>query len=299
MLGLRRQAPPPDEIAASIDVAIAQARAPGTGLVGDISNSLATVDPLRRSHLRGVVFHELLRLRASDADDVLEQALLALERAGASRPGGREPRAARAVFGVAAALPGHPRRARAHAVPADVRAPGRVARGSRASRDRDTGRGASCWRTSARGIRRGSPQAVGRSSTSASDEAARAADARGAWHAVHRGRSARLAAIGAMLVTCPRSNEHVGVGAPPVERFYRAGVRVAIGTDSLASMDDLNLFSELAALRRWRRRCPRPSLLCSATVQRRPGAGIRGRFRHDRAGPQSVAHRDRPAPRSS
>src|SRR4029079_17283202 len=82
---LRRQAPPsPDAIAASISAGVAQARASGTVLVGDISTSLATVDPLRRSDLRGVVFHELLRLRARDADDVLEQGLLALERAGAS-----------------------------------------------------------------------------------------------------------------------------------------------------------------------------------------------------------------------
>ena len=31
-------------------------------------------------------------------------------------------------------------------------------------------------------------------------------------------------AIGATLVTCPRSNQWVGVGDPPIERFYRSGV---------------------------------------------------------------------------
>src|SRR5206468_2160315 len=60
---------------------------------------------------------------------------------------------------------------------------------------------------------------------------------------------ARLAARGSTLVTCPRSNAHTGAGAPPIEAFYRSGVRVAIGTDSLASTPDLNVFAELAAVR--------------------------------------------------
>jgi 5-methylthioadenosine/S-adenosylhomocysteine deaminase len=60
----------------------------------------------------------------------------------------------------------------------------------------------------------------------------------------------RLRDAGATLVTCPRSNRHVGAGDPPVERFYASGVRVAVGTDSLASVEDLNVFAELAAMRR-------------------------------------------------
>jgi cytosine/adenosine deaminase-related metal-dependent hydrolase len=58
----------------------------------------------------------------------------------------------------------------------------------------------------------------------------------------------------------------VGAGAPPVERFYRAGVPVAVGTDSLASVEDLNLFEELKALRRLAPGVPAGRLIESATL---------------------------------
>ena len=78
---------------------------------------------------------------------------------------------------------------------------------------------------------------------------------------------ARLAARGATLVTCPRSNGHTGAGAPPIEDFYASGVRVAVGTDSLASAPDLNVFAELATLRALAPSVPASALLESATRQ--------------------------------
>jgi cytosine/adenosine deaminase-related metal-dependent hydrolase len=77
---------------------------------------------------------------------------------------------------------------------------------------------------------------------------------------------ARVREIGATLVTCPRSNRWVGAGDPPVARFYESGVAVAVGTDSLASVEDLNLFSELQALRRLAPSVPARRLLESATL---------------------------------
>jgi cytosine/adenosine deaminase-related metal-dependent hydrolase len=69
----------------------------------------------------------------------------------------------------------------------------------------------------------------------------------------------------ATIVTCPRSNEWVGVGLPRISHFYNCGLPVAIGTDSLASNSTLNMFDELAALRRIAPDVSAAGLLESAT----------------------------------
>ena len=104
-----------------------------------------------------------------------------------------------------------------------------------------------------------------------------------AVHAVHLTDDAlaRLAAAGAVVVTCPRSNAWVGAGLPRVSHFYAAGVPVAIGTDSLASTPTLNLFDELAELRRIA-----PDVAAARAARQRDAAGRararrRGRLRHD------------------
>ena len=76
----------------------------------------------------------------------------------------------------------------------------------------------------------------------------------------------RLRALGACVIACPRSNRHVGVGAPPLEAFYAMKVVVALGTDSLASVDTLSVFDELAEARRLAPRVPARQLLESATL---------------------------------
>jgi cytosine/adenosine deaminase-related metal-dependent hydrolase len=75
----------------------------------------------------------------------------------------------------------------------------------------------------------------------------------------------RIARAGATLVTCPRSNAWVGCGSPPLARFVDSGVRLAVGTDSLASAPDLNLFGELAEMRRLAPEIPARRLLHAAT----------------------------------
>jgi cytosine/adenosine deaminase-related metal-dependent hydrolase len=70
-------------------------------------------------------------------------------------------------------------------------------------------------------------------------------------HGVHLGADdpARIRERGATVVTCPRSNARLGVGRAPLGALLASGVPVALGTDSLASAPDLDLFAEMAALR--------------------------------------------------
>ena len=49
-------------------------------------------------------------------------------------------------------------------------------------------------------------------------------------------------------VLCPRSNDFIEGAHPPVERLFRAGCRIAVGTDSLASNDSLSIIEELKAM---------------------------------------------------
>ena len=76
---------------------------------------------------------------------------------------------------------------------------------------------------------------------------------------------ALLRTHGSTVVSCPRSNQYVGVGSPPIDRFYKSGVKVAFGTDSLASVEDLNVFGELAEAHRLAPAVPPRALLESAT----------------------------------
>jgi len=56
-----------------------------------------------------------------------------------------------------------------------------------------------------------------------------------------------LAATGAHVVHCPQSNMKLASGTCPVTRLLDRGVNVALGTDSAASNNDLNLFGDMQA----------------------------------------------------
>ncbi len=60
------------------------------------------------------------------------------------------------------------------------------------------------------------------------------------------GEPERVAASGAVLIHCPGSHAWFGREPFPLARYRRAGVAIALGTDSLASNDDLDLGREAA-----------------------------------------------------
>jgi aminodeoxyfutalosine deaminase len=67
-------------------------------------------------------------------------------------------------------------------------------------------------------------------------------------HAVHLDESdwSTVAQRGCSVCFSPRSNAHLQVGRPSIETAVELGIPMALGTDSLASNRDLNLFHEAA-----------------------------------------------------
>ncbi|HXU74289.1 MAG TPA: amidohydrolase family protein [Polyangia bacterium] len=60
----------------------------------------------------------------------------------------------------------------------------------------------------------------------------------------------RAARYGCIAVLCPRSNLHIGRRLPPTGGIRAAGLRVALGTDSLASCPTLDVLGDVQALAR-------------------------------------------------
>ena len=63
-----------------------------------------------------------------------------------------------------------------------------------------------------------------------------------------RGEPERIAAAGATVVHCPGTHRYFDRGDFPLGRYMEAGVSIALGTDSLASNEDLDLLREVRLL---------------------------------------------------
>ena len=234
------------EITAPIQAAIREVRESGTAAVGDITNSLAAVGPMKAAGLTGVVFHELLGFKERDGA-AIEASLD--KRAAAARHGIRISLAPHAPYSTSVEL----FRAIREAVNASDCPIMSVHLGESPEEVELLETGSGPWRgmLEAIGVWRDDWPPPGCGPVQFLERHG-LIDARTlVVHGVQFDDVAleRLRALGATLVTCPRSNQWVGVGYPPIDRFYRSGVAVAVGTDSLASVDDLNLFSELKTMR--------------------------------------------------
>lgn len=260
LMALRRTVShePPEPIAA----AIAEARASGTALVGDVTNTFATYDWIADSDLSAMVFRELLGFSVADPEAVVEAAAgqiasltpIAWLRASVvpHAPYSVSPGLFEAIARRAGERPISLHLGESHAEIEFLRD------------------GSGEWRAllEALGVwnDRWTPPACG-----PVEYVERFGFVNERFLAVHGvlfidDDVVRLRRAGSTIVTCPRSNAWTGAGEPPIDRFYASGIRVAIGTDSLASVADLNLFAELAAVRRLAPRVPARELLASATL---------------------------------
>ena len=72
-------------------------------------------------------------------------------------------------------------------------------------------------------------------------------------HGVHLNQQeiTQVAVAGCSMVLCPRSNAQLNVGVAPAAQYLRAGVPLALGTDSLASNESLSLWDEMEFALDW------------------------------------------------
>jgi cytosine/adenosine deaminase-related metal-dependent hydrolase len=266
ILAARRHGPdasaPP--ILDAIERALVESNASGTAVLGDISNTLVTFAPLARSPLAAVVFYELIRFSTTDPEDFVDHACREID---ALPPADRVrvSLAAHAPYSVAPLV----FRAIRKAIDRRPFALCSVHLSESVEEVEFMRSGSGPWRQMLEELGAWDSRWVppGVTPVQFLDDSGFLDGRVLAIHGVQMTPAdlQQLAARGVTLVTCPRSNGHTGAGAPPIEDFYKSGVRIAVGTDSLASAPDLNIFAELATMRALAPSVPAPRLLESAT----------------------------------
>lgn len=213
----------------------------GTTTVADTGTSLAVVRALTELRGAGSVFHEAIAPEAAGADAALAGVREVVARL-------RAEAGARVAVGVSPHAPYTVSRALYRRVAEYARSEGLALAGHIAESPAEVefvsaGRGpfADAWR------RRGIPlDPPAPSPVRLLDDLGVLGPDFLAIHAVQTDdRDAdALAHAGSALVLCPRSNARHGHGAPPLSRYLERGLRIALGTDSVASVDTLDLLAE-------------------------------------------------------
>jgi aminodeoxyfutalosine deaminase len=264
LMSLRGGHPDPlaTDVIHAIRRAIEEARAAGTGVIGDISNTLASARVLYDLGMPAHVFHEILGFRVLDGTETVKDAQRRIDAITGVGPDVRLSVTPHAPYSVSPALFMSIAAEVGHAITS-------VHLGESPEEMHFLNHGGGpiqvtleslgVWNPKWTPPRCGPVEYI--------EKFGLLSDRLLAVHGVQLSyrELTQLASAGATLVTCPRSNEWVGAGSPPVDRFYASGVRVAIGTDSLASVADLNLFEEMAQIRRLGPDIPAGAILESAT----------------------------------
>jgi cytosine/adenosine deaminase-related metal-dependent hydrolase len=263
--GGRSERPGDAKVTDAARSAAREMRESGTAAVGDISNSLASVEAIQANGMRGLVFHELLGFNLTNGQSVVDTRPL---RALAASFGADAVRVSVAPHAPYSVSPELFRAIREEVDGSDVPITS-VHLGESESEVDFLRDGSGPWPGILKwvGSEREGWRPPGLSPVAYLDGLGVIDAGTLVVHAVQIQDPdlQRLAEIGCTVVTCPRSNQWVGVGLPPIARFYAAGVKVAVGTDSLASVGDLNLFAELHTMRWLAPSVPARMLLASAT----------------------------------
>ena len=290
LMALRRLYPDPaaSEIVSAARRAIAAVRRSGTGLVGDVSNTLVTVPLLREAGMAAQVFHELLGFNVADPVARVGAASAAIAASGAVDRDVRVTLAAHAPYSVSPAM----FRAIRAAVDEQPAPATTVHLGESPDEVEFLRHGTGSFRTLLEELGVWAPdwEPPGVSPVAYLADLGFLDRCSLVVHGVQFDGDdlSRLAALGATVASCPRSNVHVGVGSPPLEAFYAMDVNVAFGTDSLASVADLNLFAELREARRIAPRVPARRLLESATLTGARALGFDNEFGSIEAGKRAA-----------
>jgi aminodeoxyfutalosine deaminase len=265
VIALQRSDPDPIGVERAMVDAITEAHQTGTVLFGDISNTLSSVPRLIDARSHALVFHELIGFPGKRASDLFETAVARLN-ALPERDDVRCGFAAHAPYSVSPAL--FRLIAQQRWRDGRTRCSVHLAESAAEVEFLRTGRGP--WRALLEDLGVWDPTWVvpACSPVEYLDGLGFLDDRLVVVHGVHLApeERRRLRQRGATVVTCPRGNRLTGAGQPPIADFYGEGLAVAIGTDSLASVPDLNLFSELVELRRAAPDVPAALLVASATI---------------------------------
>ena len=218
----------------------------GTVAVGDVSNTLGHLGLLGASRLRAVVFLELLAWDPARAETTVswaEERLAAAERIPA--PGVEVRLAAHAPHSVSPEL---------FALLAERGGVASLHLAESPEETRFLAEGDGPWADflARRGLGHVSFRAPGQSPVEYVDELGLLHPALVAVHAVQVNAAdrERLARRGVAVVLCPRSNRNIGVGTADVPGLLDAGVRLGLGTDSLASVETLDVLDDAVQLAR-------------------------------------------------